>query len=255
MFKQIINSLIPELVTIEAKTQLALKKSGGFALSSNKLLQKSERRLWMPALCLVAAKTAKEINAKVLQLAGIIHLFNYASYLHLILPEEPKTDNLKEELQYPILVGDMLYSQVCADLCRYGLQQYLDPITSLIADVHRELVRRDIKMKQNQTVIENELELNAIISEGACYLGSHAVVGNSHLTSTLRSLGYNLGLINAAFEKNLTFDSYKDNWCKVQLCMEMLPPGEGKDMFKELVLNPDSEWEQDGPVLLKKKKA
>lgn len=252
MFENIIDSFLPELVTIEAKTQLILKKSGGFTLNANNPLKKSGRRLWMPALCLAAAKTSKEINAKVLQLAAILHIFNYASYLHFNLPHEVKIVDLKDEVQYPVLVGDMLYSQVCADLCGYGLEQYLDTITSLIASLHKELLQRDLAAKN---AFENLLTFNAIISESACFMGSHAVAGNSYLTGILSSLGYNLGLLYAAYEMNLNSAQYREYWHKAQSLMEMLPPGTGKNLFGDILQNMESRWGKEKSILLKEKKA
>lgn len=255
MLKEIIQGVMPELTTIEAKTQLTLRKTGILTLYSNNVLKKNEKCLWMPALGLISAKTAKDVNFKALQLAAILHLFNYATELHFLLPEESDTGNINNEVQYPILVGDMLYSQVCADLCRYDLHQYLDYITSLIALVHKELAERDLKQKQNLIAVEHELECNALISEGACYLGSHVIVGNSYVNGIIRSLGYNLGFIKAARDMKLTKFTYKDYWDRVHLLTDMLPPGTGKNFISNILQSMDSGWELDCPEIREVKKA
>lgn len=255
MLEQIINMYIPEIAAIEAKTQQALKKSGGFTLSARNPLRKNENRLWASVLCLLAAQSAKNINTKAFQLAGLLHLFSYASYLHFAVPEELETKNFNNEVQYPVLVGDMLYCRVCEDVCRYNIQQYLDSLTSLIASVHKEFVQRDLKIEQNQAPDENELKFQAIISEGACYLGSHAVVGNSPVTETLKALGYNLGILKGVWEKELAFELYIDYWYKAWSLTEALPSGLGQSLFQQVLESLGSKWKLDRPRLLKESNA
>ena len=182
MLTKLFHKFLPELTAIEARTYKIIKKGTGNASYPGMCQFGKENLLWLPGLCLLSAKTAKDTNVKVVQLAGILHLLSLASHLHWSLPEEADLAEMKCRIQYPILVGDLLYSRVYTDVCQHGLQQYLTPLTSLIGSIHEELVLKDMKKQHNLPEQPHEIRIFAMMSESACFLGAHSVAGNNFIT-------------------------------------------------------------------------
>lgn len=249
MLEAIIGAFKPEITAIEARTHQVLRNCKGYAWHSPKYPQASEQRHWMPVLCLLSAKLVKDTNTKVIHLAGVLHLFNLASHLHLTLPEDFDEGVIQEDIQYPILVGDLLYSRVCGDICKYDLQKYLQPLASLIGIIHQELVVRDAKSKQNLSYQEHEINIYALMAESSCFLGAHAATENNFLVENMRALGYQLGTLKAVWELNCEIESYLDNWDKAWALLLKLPMGLERDHFQHILLSLGKGWGLAKPLL------
>lgn len=250
MLELVIGVFMPEISAIEARTLKILKNCGSYNLHSLKFPQTAEKRHWITVLCLLSAKLAKDTNTKVIHLAGVLHLFNLASHLHLNLPEDFDTVEIQEEIQYPILVGDLLYSRVCGDICKYDLQQYLQPLASLIGVIHEELVLRDAKVKQNLPHHEHEINIYGVMTESTCFLGAHAAAGNNYLVENIRALGYQMGIIKAVWELNCEIEPYLNNWYKAWELLTKLPIGPERDHFQHILTFLGIKWGLVKPQLL-----
>lgn len=251
MLKHVIHSFLPEITAIESRTRQFLRKNAIEGLFSREMTENRENRLWLPALCLLAAKTAKGTNSKVVQLAGILHVLDYASCLHWSLPDNTGQQDAKKDIQYPILVGDLLYSRVYMDICRFELQQYLSPLASLISAIHEELVMRDLKKMENISHLPHEIKIFALMTESACYLGAHSAAGNTVITEKLREFGYHLGMVRAVWDIDTDIEPYLHNWHKCWELLGFLPAGMERDMLQQILYFMGNKWQLEKPVLLK----
>lgn len=248
MPEPIISLFRTEITAIEARTRQILKKCGGYGACSLKYHQAPEQGYWLPALCLLSAKLAQDTNTKAVELAGVLHLFSLATYLHMALPEEIEPENLREEIQYPILVGDLLYSRVCGDICKFEMQQYLQPLATLIGEIHEELLLRDAKTKANQPYYVHDIKIYALLAECASYLGAHAAVGsNNCLVEIIRTLGRQLGTIKALRDLNCSPEGYLDCWYQLWTLFPTLPAGLGRDRLEKLILEMGRKWNLTKP--------
>jgi len=247
MLEPVLRAFAAEIKAMEDRTRQILKGCGRYAWDSPSFPQKAEQRYWLPALCLLSAKLAKGTNPDVVHLAGILHLFNLASSLHLRLPEDSEAAVSPEDIQYPILVGDLLYSWVCGDICRFQLQQYLHPLASLIGSFHEELVQRDDKARQNRPYQEHEIKIHALLTESTCFLGAHAAAGNNQLTEKIRKLGFNLGILKAVWELDWNIEAYLNNWAAAWLLLDSVPASWAKEAFRHILLVMGAKWRLEEP--------
>jgi len=250
MLKQAIHTFLPELTAIESKTHRILAKNAGFAFIEDNYPLDRENRLWLPACCLLSAKLVKDVNIKAVQLAGILHLLNYASRLHWILPDGEGKSADRQKTQMTILAGDLLYSQVYFDICRYGLKQYLAPLTSLIKSIHEEMALMDHSRKQNRPMRRHEIKIYALASGSACFLGAHAALGSKFLTEKLREIGYHLGVLRGVSETGEAMDEYISSWKQCWDHLRVLPASPERDIFSGMLLCLGEKWGLQQPSLL-----
>lgn len=241
-----------EVAIIEARTQQILKKRDSGSFSPYKIPPKKDERLWLPALCLLSAGTAKDTNTKVVHLASAMNIFSMASSLHESLPDDYTGDELKEKIQFPILYGDLLYCCVCAELCRYDLHHYIGTMASIITSVNKDLALKDLNKDDQAAALKTDLAIRAIEGEYACYLGSHSVIGNNYITEVLKSLGYHLGLLKAVWDRELDCLPYIDHWYKAWSLLDILPRGREHEIFRHILLNMGGKWQlTQKPVILR----
>ncbi|MCR4442187.1 MAG: hypothetical protein QHH10_08015 [Peptococcaceae bacterium] len=251
MLKQAVLAFLPELTAIESKTRRILTKNAGFAFIEENYPLDRENRLWLPACCLLSAKLVRDTNIKVVQLAGILHLLNYASRLHWMLPGSDGASGEKQKTKLTILAGDLLYSQVYYDICRYGLKQYLSPLTSLIKSIHEEMVLMDYSKQQHLPVRRHEIRIYALISGSACFLGAHAAAGSTYITEKLREIGYHLGILRGVSETGEPVTEYLTNWQQCWDHLQLLPASPERDIFSGMLLYLGEKWGLQQPSLLK----
>jgi|GEM_PF-2620200 len=250
MLTKLIYKFMPELTAIEARTYKIIKKGTGNVLYQGRYTLNKENLLWLPGLCLLSAKIAKDTNVKVVQLAGVLHLLSIASHLHWTLPEKTDLIEMKHQIQYPILIGDLLYSKVYADICQHGLQQYLTPLTSLIGSIQEELVLKDMKEQNNLPKLPHEIKIFAMMSESACFLGAHSVAGNNFITEKLREIGFHLGQLKAVAERGADISCYLSSWDACWKLLECLSDDKDREQFQHILQNLGSKLGLGRPPLL-----
>ena len=253
MLTQLLPGFMPELTAIEARTYNLVNKSTGNVLSEGMTELNKQNLLWLPAMCLLAAKTAKHTDVKVIRLAGVMHILGLASHLHWSLPEDAELIKMKQGMQHRILVGDLLYSQVYADIYQYGLQQYLMPLTALIGSIHEELLQKGVKYKPNlpgQPHDTPDIKIFAMMSEKACYIGAYATAGSSFPTDEMSKIGYHLGLLKAAAQLGASISGYLSNWYACWELSGCLPEEKTRQHCQHILHCLGKQWGLEKPVLL-----
>lgn len=241
MLTELLAGFMPELTAIDARTFNIVRKSTGNRFNEEKYYPNRVNLLWLPGMCLLAAKAAKDTNARVVRLAGILHMLGLASHLHWSLAEDTELNKMKQEIQYPILVGDLLYSRVYTDICRHRLQQYLMPLTSLVGSIHEELLLKGM---------ESQIKIYAMMGESACYLGAHAAEGDAFVMDILREIGYHLGLLKGVAEWGASVSRYLSDWYACWELSEGLPDEKTRQQYQYILLELGRIWGLRKPVLL-----
>ena len=250
MLTELLAGFMPELTAIDARTFNIVRKSTGTMFNEEKYHPNRVNLLWLPGMCLLAAKAAKNTNARVVRLAGILHMLGLASHLHWSLAEDTELAKMKQEIQYPILVGDLLYSRVYTDICRYRLQQYLMPLTSLVGSIHEELMLKDTENRRDLSDRSHEIKIYAMMSESACYLGAHAAAGDTFATDILREIGYHLGLLRGVAERGANISRYLSDWYACWELSEGLPDEKTRQQYQHILLYLGRRWGLRRPALL-----
>lgn len=269
MLNKLFQSFLPEITAVEVRLGHSLRKLEGQVVHKGIDIKK-ENRLWLPVMCLLSARmVGKKVTDKILHLAGIFYLLNCAFYLHWRLPDDGEAARIKEEVHYPLLVGDWLYSNMYADICRYDLQQYLQPLSSLMVAVKQELALNGLKKKENIPTLGHELKAGGLMTEQACSLGIHVAADlyplaayssntdlpDKYLMDTMGSLGYRLGVLKILWEKKENPASAIDDWHHCWDIMGRIPSGREKLLLEELLLSMGGKWGLYKPAFCKENHA
>ena len=186
MLKEAMHKSVPELAAIMSINSSAFGKSARGIDYCHQALLVDGKLLWPAFLCLLSAKTIGGVNKITIKLGCIMHLISISMHLHHRLPKTVPNTDFAKKIQMPILMGDLIYSKIFADINRWGLEQYLPMISSLICTIHERLVMPEYE----------EAELEALICETSCYFGAHSVIGRVTAIKRISELGCTLGKAN-----------------------------------------------------------
>lgn len=235
------HDLIIELATIERRTKAILQTDAPLNLYADNNLLTGDQN-WLAILCLISAQVAKEINPKAVKLAGCFHLLNFAVSLHWYIPEESNDLSRKEKIQYPILVGDLLYSHLYLELYQNGLEGYLEPFSQLLSSINEEFYKDQSKVIPGRGGSENTLKIYTMMGVKACCLGSNLMAGSTYISNTLKSIGYHIGFLKHAKDYGYKGNLCLDNWYQVWSSFDMIPPGAGKEMIASYLQDMGLKW-------------
>ncbi|MBZ4653931.1 MAG: geranylgeranyl pyrophosphate synthase-like protein [Peptococcaceae bacterium] len=251
MLEKIVLEFAPEIAVIQAKTQKAMQSKAGHVATLLSLKEAPDDYLWLPSLSLVSAKTLKEPNTKVIYLAASMQVLYLATRIHWAIPEDKDCLKLKEQIQYPILLGDLLYSRFYAIICRYELDQYLAYLATLIGNIHQEHVLRNEKRKLNLSEEPHVLRIYSLLGETACYLAAHLSAGKTYLYETIKQMGNHLGMLRGVWEEGYDPYPYLTKWYRAWELLEVLPPGPGRECFQAILLGLGRKWGLERPPVCK----
>lgn len=195
--------------------------------------------LWVPQLCLVGAGAGihlgKKDDRRIVRLAGALYLLALATSMHWCVREEQNLGKDRSDLQYRVLVGDLLYGSVLQDLCRYDFQQYIPAAANLIRYINEELLLKDIRKRQHQSGRIHEINIMAGLGETACGLGAHTLYGETRHTNVLQKLGFQLGILQAQSSQTSGSNPCRKSWVTAWEQLEQLPRGEQYLLLKRIL--------------------
>ena len=175
----------------------------------------------------------------------------FATRIHWSIPEDKACIKLKEQIQYPILLGDLLYSRFYALICRFELQQYLAYLATLIGNIHEEHVLSNEKKKQNLPEEHHILQIYSLLGETACFLAAHLLVGKTFLSEVIKQLGQHLGILKGIREEGYDPYRYLAKWYCTWELLELLPPSLGREYFEDILLGFGRQWGLERPPVCK----
>lgn len=241
MFTEAMKIFMPEIKNIEHKTNNTIKKHTSFILYSKQILQKRESHLWLPLQCLLAAKISGGLNKNVVNMAKVLQLLDNALHTHWQIADSIDNANMKQEIQYPVLFGDYLYSQMYMDICQNGLGQYIKDISTLLATIHEE----KLMMKNENRYDEELVNIYGLLGSTAFYLGAQTADAESFLQVELKRIGYSMGIIYAIEELKLDKKAYQNILEEAWSSLVFLPVGQGKDILTNILVNLKKKWDVD----------
>lgn len=243
MLKKLIPDIMPELLNIEAKTQHFLVNNLGI-LPDNKLTV-DERHLWLPLLCLCSAKSMRNSNLKTLRLAEIFYLLSYATELHCSLSNKNTKIGLdKTKEKNNILIGDLLYSRIYHNLCKYGLSQYLLPLSTLLSHLHESYILHDTY----GWYYGHEIKAYALLGESACFIGANSASGEKKRLLAMKEFGYHLGILDGALQTEKNIAEYYSSWLFCWHILEELNDTD-REYFTIILKELGAKWKTEKPLL------
>ena len=157
----------------------------------------AKKRHFYPKLFLLSYSLFKrDVNVKATNMATIIQLIYLASEIHKYEGDKPG---------YPVLVGDYLYSMFFQNLCKYDMIEWLPPLSQTISTMQLGSMERFENNTINKTSTLNIISKeSAPLGEVSCMLGASFANAPSRVVSSLRGVGFILGLIFGLLEDKKT---------------------------------------------------
>ncbi len=235
MFINAVGQVASEVAAIKSiNSQVFEKSSQNIDLYFRDLLV-NEKYLWSAFLCILSAKALREVNKTTVKLGCIMHLLSITMHLHKKLPQTILTTDIKKKLQYPILIGDLMYCKIFSELSRFEMQQYIPAVSSLICTIHERLAGQE----------SQEEEIEALICEKACYFGAHSVIGSTDTTEKISELGYHLGALRTLWESEEGYSAkVNSRWQSTWKLLDFLPGLKEKSLFQDILLKMGEQWTQ-----------
>ena len=166
----------------------------------------NKKRHFYPKLFLLSYSLFKrDTNIKVTSMATIIQLIYLASEIHKYEGDKP---------EYPVLVGDYLFSMFFQNLCKYDMVEWLPQISQTFGTMQLGSMERfeDKSIKANTlNIISKE---SASLGELSCMLGASFANAPDKAVNSLKGIGFGLGLIFGLLEDK------KPAVSKVSSCIE-----------------------------------
>ncbi|ATW24524.1 polyprenyl synthetase family protein [Candidatus Formimonas warabiya] len=187
-----------------------------------------------PTLVLLSAKLFQGCLKKPAVLAGVVQLIFIAQEIHNRIPD----DCAKEAPQFPVLVGDYLFSKFFKKLSDHNLLEWLAPLASVICEMNEGGVVRHEVLDRGLAGEEACLEVirreHGLLSALACKIGSSVAGAAKEKAEALEQFGLKLGMAWGIIKEKRhlspvgLLNEAKDSLAKV-------PFGPERDLMLELV--------------------
>jgi len=155
-----------------------------------------QKRHFYPKLFLLSYSLFKrDENVKVTNMATIIQLIYLASEIHKYEGDKP---------EYPVLVGDYLFSMFFHNLCKYDMTEWLPPLSQTISTMQLGSMERFENNSIKPNIISIISKESASLGEVSCMLGAGLADAPSNAVNSLKEIGFTLGLIFGLLEDKKT---------------------------------------------------
>jgi len=196
-----------------------------------------------PALVILSASLFTLPSRQVIFLAAVVQFIYMAFQVHKNVAEDGNrfagTDDHRNGYQFPVLVGDYLYSRFFAGLCDAGLLKYLRPLSELICQFNEGNILRFKNVKEEQAapdtllkkIIEKE---SAVFVAASCRMGGELGGAREPDLKRLYHFGFNLGMSLGLLEEQAGPDEAALYLQKALSYLATLPPGINRDTMEQM---------------------
>ncbi|MDD2420936.1 MAG: hypothetical protein PHC60_03195 [Heliobacteriaceae bacterium] len=241
MALRIWKSLLPELAKVQAWLDKEMQIRSGhvgqlMGWPASYLEQVSPASL----LVLLIARMFGDPNRQAAYLANVVQLIDLAMEIHRKVPDEEAAVAAvdKNGIPFSVLVGDLLYGQFFAGLCRSGLLEFLSPLSVAICRMHEGgMMRKELAGgPANTEKIETMRELEfASLPVAACRLAGQLSGALPDQIQALERLGQAIGLLNGAVVVPAS-PGQISAWLGQALdALKKLPPGRMREACRDLL--------------------
>lgn len=186
-------------------------------------------------LVLLCARLFGPPAAPVIALAAVVHFIYLAARSHRSVQEWPGKGDPRECYQYPVLVGDYLYSHFFNCLCRHDILPYLQPLAQVICQISEgNILRLQHKEPASPELLKKAaLKEVALLMGKSCRLAANLCRASKEEEEILYRFGLNYGLALALGDLGMEAGAYVERALKL---LDRLPLGEAREALRELVL-------------------
>ncbi|MEL7567537.1 MAG: polyprenyl synthetase family protein [Dehalobacterium sp.] len=155
-----------------------------------------------PALVILSAKLFHGYDRRSMVMAEVIQLIHLAQDIHNHITD----DCPKETPQFPVLVGDYLFSKFFKKLSDHDLLEWLAPLATVICKMNEGgIIRREI-IEQGQAREKDYLQVlfmeYGLLMGMACKIGGNLAGCSAEEADNLEQFGNNLGMAWGVIKEN-----------------------------------------------------
>ncbi|MBO8169532.1 MAG: polyprenyl synthetase family protein [Thermoanaerobacteraceae bacterium] len=185
---QFIETLRPELEQMDRMMEREYRLRAGHISHFVSLELDEANKYLYPGMLLLAAKMFGASMEQAIPLASVVQFIRMATHVHDYDGKHP---------QYPVLVGDYLYSHFFLYLSRYNALDKLAPLSAAICQIHEGGIIRKEKIEEGNPSVADyisvaEKEYGILLAE-ACKIGAQLADAGEKSGETLYAYGRNLG--------------------------------------------------------------
>ena len=236
-WERVLSPIQGELLEMQKIVRQSLHSSKAPAAGEpGQLLTFASQHTLPSVLVLLCARLFGPPAAPVIALAAVVHFIYLAARSHQSVQEWPGTGDPRVCYQYPVLVGDYLYSHFFNCLCRHGILSYLQPLARVICQISEGSI---LRLQNNKEISRAELLRKAALKEGAlllgesCRLAARLCGASEEEEEILYRFGLNYGMALVLNDLGFEVRAYVE---KALALLDRLPLGEAREALKELVV-------------------
>ncbi|MEW6621578.1 MAG: hypothetical protein AB1420_00350 [Bacillota bacterium] len=128
----------------------------------------------------------REVNHKIIAMGAILRYICLASQIHKYDGKYP---------EYPVLIGDYLYSQFFNYACKYEMYEWIDPLAKTISVMQIGYIENLSALSHSKSEICTIAKESGSLGDISCWIGSSLAGGSPKAVTMMRELGSNLGLV------------------------------------------------------------
>lgn len=200
-------------------------------------------KLLRPGLVILATRLFNYTGGKAIALASIFQLIYLASSVHacILEAEEISPDNninYRNSSQFPVLVGDYLYSKFYTFLYSEGLTEFLKPIAEIICLINEGGILRQMVAKKVYTFShQNEIvrKEKAVLIAGCCSCGAMLGKASKYEQAAINDFGLNLGMACGLLEQDVPFERVVVYLQHALEKLAILPERPEREVLRQLV--------------------
>ncbi|MFZ5634129.1 MAG: polyprenyl synthetase family protein [Bacillota bacterium] len=196
-----------------------------------------------PALVLFAARINGQVTENAISFAEVLQLIYMASTIHRNINEDGlfqgnKAFDPRDGCQYPVLVGDYLYSKAFAILIETDNTEHMVSLSEMVCKINEGGIIRNksqggvVRLDVWREIIRLE---KAELLAGCCRLGAEAGGADKESRFYLSKFGCALGMAMGMTEIK-RFDQADIYFNEALSHLDRLVPGEYRDNLKNMVL-------------------
>lgn len=243
MLSEILKPVEKELQSIQNLIERHLTIKTGYLGSFAHLEMSSINKTIRPALVVLSSRIYDYDPQKTIVLASVFQFIYMASKVHQRISEND-SDYVREGTdprdgsQFPVLVGDYLYSKFFYFLNSAGIISLLHPLAEIICQIHegnllkKKFNAQSIPSRALREVVRKE---TAALFAGCCILSARLAGAPEKDQNFLMNFGQNLGMAYGLLEQGISLEFASAYLEEALNSILMLPDKLEKNVLEELV--------------------
>lgn len=227
-------SIRPELDVLTIKMEKEFKlRSGHLSDFASFELDPVDKFLY-PALVILPVKLLNGCREKMFAMAGVVQFIHLAQIIHNRIPDECP----KHVPQFPVLIGDYLFSKFFKALSDADLLEWLAPLSSIICEMNEGGVIRKIVLEKGARTEQEYLSVleqeHGLLAAQACKIGGVISNASQELIDDLEQFGLNIGMAWGIVKEKIPLSPIEFIEKARELTMKF-PEGEEVDAMLDLL--------------------